>query len=89
MLDEPRRIYHIEHSVGSGWSPQGERQLYKRITSKGIRWIPKRRVLGLARRMYRNGPLVVNGESWGLRDEPLRETRPVTSPATASAPQKE
>jgi hypothetical protein len=74
MLRDPKRIYHVEHALGSGWSPQGERQLYGRITSSGITWITKRRVLGLARRMYREGPLVVNTAAWGLGEEQLRET---------------
>ena len=85
VLREPKRIYHIEHAVGSGWSPQGERQLYERITSKGITWIPRRRILGLARRMYRDGPLVTNAESWGLGDEPLTETRPDVVKSDVSA----
>jgi hypothetical protein len=76
VLREPHRIYHIEHGLGSGWSPEGERQLIQRITSRGIPWISKDHVLAYARRMYRGGPLLVNGEAWGLADERLKETRP-------------
>jgi hypothetical protein len=75
VLRDPHRIYHIEHGLGSGWSPEGEQQLVQRITSKGIPWISKRRVLDLARTMYRRGPLLVNGEAWGLAQERFKETR--------------
>ena len=29
-------IYHIEHGQGSGWTPEGEEILFKRILDKGI-----------------------------------------------------
>jgi hypothetical protein len=76
VLREPYRIYHIEHGLGSGWSPEGEQKLIERITSKGIPWISKRSVLEYARQMYRGGPLVFNEETWGLASERLIETRP-------------
>ena len=34
ILDLP--IYHLEHEVGSGWSPEGEALLRKRIAERGI-----------------------------------------------------
>ncbi len=85
VLREPMRIYHIEHGLGSGWSPEGERKLYERITSRGITWISKEQVLEQARSMYRRGPLVVNDDGWGLGRETLAETHP-TPPAGALAP---
>ena len=35
MLEDPMRIYHIEHGTGSGWTPEGEQKLFERITAKG------------------------------------------------------
>jgi hypothetical protein len=76
VLREPKRIYHIEHSLGSGWSPKGERELYRRITSKGITWVAKEQVLERARRMYKEGPIISNTESWGLAGMAFAETSP-------------
>jgi hypothetical protein len=90
VLREPMRIYHIEHGVGSGWSPEGEKKLYERITSRGITWISKQQVLEHARRMYREGkPIVENDEAWGLGRQMLAEAEPgarATSNADAPAP---
>ena len=32
-------IYHLEHEVGSGWSPEGEALLRQRIAERGITWL--------------------------------------------------
>src|SRR5690606_23466359 len=37
MLDDPCRVYHIEHGIGSGWSPEGQDAMNKRIAEAGIR----------------------------------------------------
>jgi hypothetical protein len=79
LLREPKRTYHIEHALGSGWSPKGERLLRQRIRSGGITWITGARVRRLARRMYGQGPLVVNSAAWGLGNELLQETEPSRS----------
>jgi hypothetical protein len=77
VFREPKRIYHIEHGLGSGWSPEGEKKLYERITSRGITWISKEQVLEHARRMYERGPLICNDDGWGLGREKLPESNPV------------
>ncbi len=84
VLGEPKRIYHIEHGLGSGWSPEGEKKLYERIRSKGITWISKEQILEYARRMYRKGPFICNTEAWGLGEEPVVETSP--APAALAIP---
>ena len=76
VFREPMRIYHIEHGLGSGWSPEGEKKLYERITSRGITWISKEQVLEHARRMYARGPLICNDDGWGLGGENLPESKP-------------
>jgi hypothetical protein len=76
VLRAPMRIYHIEHGLGSGWSPEGEKRLYERISARGITWISKKQVLEQAWRMYRQGPLICNDDGWGLGREALAETFP-------------
>src|SRR5439155_9624431 len=36
VLGDPMRIYHIEHSVGSGWTPEGHEALLARLRSDGV-----------------------------------------------------
>jgi hypothetical protein len=86
VLRDPMRIYHIEHGLGSGWSPEGEKKLYDRITSRGIDWIGKEQVLEHARRMYERGPIVQNGEDWGFGREALQEAGPMPRSAGVAAP---
>ncbi len=36
MLKDPMRIYHIEHGIGSGWTPEGsEKGLFERVCGQG------------------------------------------------------
>lgn len=75
ILRDPIRIYHIEHAIGSGWTPEGSAKLYQRIKEKGIPWIEYEDVLRWSRDMNRFGlPVLFNHENWGLRDERLQET---------------
>jgi hypothetical protein len=75
MLDEPMRIYHIEHGTGSGWTPEGADKLMERIADKGISCLECQEVLAWATEMRRlDRPLVLNYEDWGMRDDVLPET---------------
>jgi len=77
VLPDPVRIFHIEHATGSGWTPEGERNLYHRILAKGLPWIEFDDVLAWAAAMNRfDAPMIFNRENWGLAEETLPETRP-------------
>ena len=74
ILHEPMRIYHVEHSSGAGWTPEGEQARVTRIRSKGlselsypafVKWVD------LMRRY--DSPVIFTGEGWGLGDVALRE----------------
>jgi hypothetical protein len=72
VLDDRMRIYHIEH--GSGYSPQGEKELYARIRDKGIEWFSYHEYLGWAEQMHRlDCTMVFNLEDWGLANEEFPE----------------
>ena len=71
---EPMRVYHVEHSSGAGWTPEGEQERVARIRAKGlselsypafVKWVD------LMRRY--DSPLTFTGEDWGLGDVALRE----------------
>ena len=51
VLQEPMRIYHIEHATGSGWTPEGQSKLFERLAAKGLSFISNEDVLALAGQM--------------------------------------
>ncbi len=75
ILNDPMRIYHIEHSIGSGFTPEGSQMLKKRLDSAGIPQLSDRRFYYLASRMYlQRKPIIFNNKNWGLAKEDLTET---------------
>ena len=81
ILREPMRIYHVEHAVGSGWTPEGSRLLFDRLATNGIPWIEYDEVLRWASLMERlRTTLVFNREDWGLGEIRLPE-RDMSPPA--------
>jgi hypothetical protein len=82
ILREPLRIYHIEHGTGSGWTPEGQAQLFQRLRARGIPWLDCADFVAMAEQMRRFGsPLIFNRENWGFAEVELRET---TLPACSS-----
>jgi hypothetical protein len=75
VLQEPMRIYHIEHGVGSGWTPEGQAELWKRIMAKGIPFLENEDLWAWAIAMRRlQAPMIFNRQDWGLVRERLPET---------------
>ncbi len=81
VLEDPYRIYHIEHGEGSGWTPEGEQKPC--MTSSRRReflWLEFREVMSWARVMNRfDMPMIFNREDWGLGHDELKETLPEVS----------
>ena len=70
-------VFHIEHEAGSGWTPEGETKLRKRIEERGIGWLDHSVVSMLASVMKSVGrPLVFNGANWGFAQHHLPEVVP-------------
>jgi hypothetical protein len=68
------RIYHIEHGIGSGWTPEGAARLMERVTAKGITVLSYEELNNWAIEMRRHDqPLRFNRDHWGLADEVLPE----------------
>jgi len=75
MLEEPMRIYHIEHGSGSGWTPEGQAKLFERIAAKGLKFVDSEEVLMWTAQMGRlDSPMLFNHEDWGLAGADLKET---------------
>ncbi|MDE3164533.1 MAG: hypothetical protein KGN36_01915, partial [Acidobacteriota bacterium] len=78
ILEEPMRIYHIEHATGSGWTPEGQTRLFQRLAASGIPWLDNQDVLRWAAQMNRlNSPFIFNHEDWGMAGLELLETKAV------------
>jgi hypothetical protein len=83
ILQEPMRIYHIEHDLGSGWTPEGQTKLFERLRARGIEWVDYQEVLAWGGQMRKlNSPFIFNLENWGLADADFPER---SVPATRHA----
>jgi hypothetical protein len=81
VLQDPMRIYHIEHGTGSGWTPEGQAKLFQRIEALGLSYLDNDTVMAWAQQMNRlQAPMIFNPESWGLATDELPETTPVVGP---------
>lgn len=75
VLADPMRIYHVEHSAGSGWTPESQIKLHDRLEAAGIPQLSHDQFEAWAMQMRRDQkPVVFNKENWGLADEALSET---------------
>ncbi len=72
----PCVCFHIEHSLGSGWTPEGEKKLFARLQEKKI-LNPEWDVLSPVLEAMRRGelPTALNGPDWGLAAFTLPEAR--------------
>ena len=78
-------IYHLEHEVGSGWSPDGEAILRKRIAERGITWLDASTVYVWASYMrWLRRPMIFNDADWGLATAQLVE-HTTTAPCRAGS----
>jgi hypothetical protein len=70
----PCVCFHIEHSLGSGWTPEGEKKLFERLNQKEI-LNPEWHVLMPLVEQMRQGehPTALNGPTWGLSPFELPE----------------
>jgi hypothetical protein len=74
VLESPYAIYHLEHESGSGWTPEGEDKLRRRLDATGVPWIDARVVSELAAYMALLGrPMIFNDSAWGFGDRVLPE----------------
>lgn len=71
----PMPIYHLEHLEGSGWTPEGEGLLRKRLADSGADWLDATTVdLWSAWMDWLKRPMIFNASDWGVGDAALAET---------------
>lgn len=67
-------IFHIEHEVGSGYSPEGAHQLFQRLELKGIPYLSNSDLKKLVLELNHSPTKVIyNDENWGMADIELEE----------------
>lgn len=72
VLQDPMRIYHLEHSLS--YTQEGEtRERLERLGVPFLEW--KQCEPWLVQMYYKKRPLIFNDETWGLASESLPETR--------------
>ncbi len=75
QLKDPFRIYHIEHAMGSGWTPEGKEILNNRLKNANIPQVINNERLILKYIMEQNDKAYIfNNENWGLALDVLLET---------------
>jgi hypothetical protein len=73
-LGPGHRVYHIDHSVGSGWSPDGETQLFARLSAQGIPYLTDEDLQRWQAAVAEHPTsAIVNDADWGLADRDLLE----------------
>jgi len=77
VLPGAMRAYHIEHAIGSGWTPQGHEALQQRLATAGIHQVSLPQYYAWAVQMRRDRkPLEFNSPRWGLGEDDLPEENP-------------
>jgi hypothetical protein len=75
ILQPPLRAYHIEHSIGTGATPESMDLLLKRVRAKGLPCLDHQDVIDWSAAMAAaDQSTIFNDEDWGLADEALPET---------------
>jgi hypothetical protein len=77
VLRAPLRIYHIEHAIASGWTPEGQQRYLARVVQRGIPLLTFDDVLWFVNTVRsRKAPIIFNMDHWGLAAFELPETAP-------------
>jgi hypothetical protein len=81
FLDEPYRIYHVEHA--RGWSPEGEADMFARLRARGIPWLEHSAMTEMAAQICAGrAEAAFNGADWGFGQADLSETEPGRPPSS-------
>lgn len=67
-------IFHIEHDLGSGYSPEGAHLLFERLKSKGIPSLKDVDLKNIVEQLKKsNNKTIYNGDNWGIADQVFEE----------------
>jgi len=89
VIEDPVRIYHMEHSEGSGFTPETQQALWTRMLKSKISRLNDDDFWDLTLQMRaKNRSPVFNDENWGLAKFDLPETDPITTCGVESGSRK-
>ncbi|MBF0354365.1 MAG: hypothetical protein HQL43_03910 [Alphaproteobacteria bacterium] len=80
VLPHPMRHFHIDHSIGSGYTPEGEQQLYDNLRRRGLPYLSWEDVERSVRMIaFSQDQGRFNADDWGLAgiDFPEATLRPL------------
>jgi hypothetical protein len=92
VLGSDYRIYHIDHSLGSGWSPEGEEHLFSRLKARGVPYLTNDDLREWQVRAAKNpSDAVTNPAVWGfawadLPERAILPQRPINIVSPGHAP---
>jgi hypothetical protein len=81
-VEPPAVAYHMEHAVGSGWTPEGHMKHYAAVEQHGMPHITptKLRTMKRSLKAARNREIVLyNGPDWGLEAAEVTDQKPPTA----------
>ncbi len=70
-------IYHIEHSAGSGFTPEYQEILFNRFRENKIPFLSNKDLENLIESQTENDFTVYNNSLWGLKNDYLKERSPI------------
>ena len=73
LLGPEKSVYHIDHSVGSGWTPGGDAALFKRLEENAIPYMDDVEMDLQVRNFLREGGRQVPPTNWGMKGAHLPE----------------
>jgi hypothetical protein len=74
ILKDSMRIYHVEHTTGAGWTPEGEKARLARLASRGVSELSYATVVEWVDLMRRyDAPAIFTRDDWGLSKISLAE----------------
>jgi hypothetical protein len=80
-LGKSAPVYHIEHSPGSGFTPESSDKLFERLQARGIPYLDWERdvepkIEAMKAQLTRDGGAIFfNDDGWGFADHALGEAR--------------
>jgi hypothetical protein len=76
--EPPAVAFHMEHSLGSGWTPEGHETHFAEVERRGMPHITPAELRAIKRslnRVRKRETVLYNGPDWGLETSPVAEVR--------------
>lgn len=79
ILPRRKSVFHIEHTPGSGYTPEAPSLLFKRLQEEGIPYLEydqyEKLIEAMREKKMKGEKNLYNEENWGLADFELKEVK--------------